>query len=108
MGPSPGGRLVSCRGGGAGGGESRRTPTLAPHPADAVPPLAKSFVRPWTCLLPTTASQEPLVRPLVLQPRRWPPAVRANQELAGVAPCKGTGIEALPRPRKPVHSPDSP
>src|SRR5260370_16992334 len=88
--------------------ENQRTPSLALHPAQAVRVLAKSFVHPWTCHPPTTASAELPPRPLAPQPLPWPSAPWAGLEPAAVPPCTETGIAASPCPRRPIRSPASP
>src|SRR6267143_5405103 len=78
--PSRGGPLVSFPAGWAGAAENQRTPSLERHTVDAVPQPVRSFVLPWTCLPPTTASLEPPAQPLAPQPRRWPSTPRARPE----------------------------
>src|SRR5947207_8884690 len=81
--------------------ESQRTLILARLPVDPPPRLAKSFVLPWTCLPPATASQEPLPQRLVLPLSLSPSTLRAYLEPAAVAPCTETGTSMSLRPHLP-------
>src|SRR6266850_2780827 len=106
--PSRGGPLVSFPAAWAGATENQRTPSLERHPVDAVPRPVKSFVPPWTCLPPTTASLEPPPQPPATQQRRSPSTPRARQEPAVVLPRTETGTVMSPRLRRPIRPPVSP
>src|SRR6266850_3718789 len=106
--PSRGGPLVSFPAAWAGATENQRTPSLERHPVDAVPRPVKSFVPPWTCLPPTTASLEPPPQPLAPRPRRSPQVPRACQEPAAAPPCRETGTVVSLRPHLPIPPPTSP